>query len=448
MRSLNPFEELYYHKRGCNLHSCFVVGVTLNKPVERSTVQQVLIEVIKKNPILYQNIFKSESDNRLVVKAVTGKIQLNDVYEVIDATSLDEATANWIFKSIRFSYHSQTFLWKILALNGGQQLLYCFDHSLLDGMSTVIFWTDFMSVLNSVSSLQDLRLQDAVVYNGDGNVVLPAHPYDVWPSSWRYKLVRAVLPFYNTYLKPYVPEAWTRVDMFNFSDYSFPKGLFDDANNKRSDSKRISYRIEPDKLQSLSKQCREHGVSVTSWLAAKIMEAILKVERNHTTGSKISISIPINSRTQIAEKMPNYPKEALRMGLFLTCAVLSYNIGSKETEIWALASIFQKQLREARYSESGVYTCKVLELLDVEEYVGSYKKQRYPSSTFEVTNLGLQDFKTTERDLYYVVDAVFIQPQGLSNILNVAVVSTPIGGLHASICIPRDIAEVVTIEEY
>lgn len=71
--------------------------------------------------------------------------------------------------------------------------------------------------------------------------------------------------------------------------------------------------------------------------------------------------------------------------------------------------------------------------------------KKFPSSTFEMTNLGFQKFSSLESKKYFVVDAKFNEPQLVASIFTCAVISTPLGGLNCSVSYPKDISTELNV---
>ncbi|AAS51090.1 ACL138Cp [Eremothecium gossypii ATCC 10895] len=441
MRRVTPFEEFYYRKNTEGLYSCFFVGVTLNVPLDRAKLEIALRKVVNNYPQLYSNVFYDDMSGDLCLRPLSEKIYIGDVLGLAESDKLDEDASNWIFKNINFKYHCQCPLWKIVSMQAGQQLLFCFDHLILDGMSGALFWEDVLRELNSDDHSPAQADQDGVLYFGDGIDAMPAHPYSMWPSSLAWKILRIVLFIWHIYLQPYIPTLGNSHSCFQFKRYTFPECLYDNSRRIRNTNRHFSLRIAPDQLKQQVKWCREHNTSLTAWFAA-IITLWLKnfTKKSSTTGSVVKVEVPFNTRQQLSRAIPTYPKSALRLGLFVKGSTLQYNVDNGDEGVWKIASEFSKDLGRNRDTEVGIQKCKLLELVDVKNFVISLSQLKYPPSTFEITNLGFQAFGTSTSDTYYVTDAVFRGGQTLSNAFTCYIISTPLGGCHISLSLPPEVA--------
>ncbi|AGO13473.1 AaceriACL138Cp [[Ashbya] aceris (nom. inval.)] len=447
MRRVTPFEEFYYRKNSEGLYSCFFVGVTLNVPLERAKLEVALRKVVNKYPQLYSNVFQDELSGELCIKPLSEKIYIGDVLGLAESDKLDEDAANWIFKNITFKYHCQRPLWKVVSMQAGQQLLFCFDHVLLDGMSGVLFWEDVLRELNCDDNSPVVPDQHGVLYRGENVEGMPAHAYSQWPSSLAWKLLRLVLFIWHIYLQPYIPALGSSHSCFQFKSYTFPDSLYDNARRIRNTNRHFSLRIGSDQLKQQIKQCREHNTSLTAWFAA-IITLWLKnsTKTDMTTGSVVKIEVPFNTRQQVSRAIPTYPKSALRLGLFVKGCTLQHTVDKADETVWTIASAFSEKLARNRDTEVGIQKCKLLELVDVRDFVISLSQLKYPPSTFEITNLGFQAFGTSTSDPYHVTDAVFRGGQTLSNAFTCYIISTPRGGCHISLSLPPEVADVCELD--
>ncbi|AET38206.1 N-acetyltransferase Ecym_2483 [Eremothecium cymbalariae DBVPG len=452
MRVLNTLEEYFYYKKVHGFTTFFYVGVTFNKPVDRSSLCCVLKELIPKHPHLYRNIFTKDGSKKLV-RPLNVEIRLDDVLEETGFDSLDESAANSILKNSTFQYDQQRPLWKLISLKAGTQFLFCFDHAFFDGMSAVIFWNDFISALNSIKP-ENRRGMDLneVLYKAAADPEIRVHPFDLWPIPWVWSMKRAVTKIWTYYAGQSIPQCISlkgiisKREVFRFKHYIFPSGFFNSEGVLRNDNVQLSSRIPPDKMDAILVECRKHKVSFTSWFAAKLIQLLRELDPNESTGSIVKIMLPVDCRAEIAEKLPSYPADELKMGLFVKNASLHYDLDSPDiNEFWQIASSIHTQIVQGRLSDASIQSLKLLDFLDISQYVLEGPKSPPPSSTFEITNLGLHKFDgNVEEPEFYAVDAVFNEPQTLSAAFTCALISTPLGGLHASISVPKAISNSLT----
>lgn len=455
LRELSSVETFFYSRSNINLHSCFYVGVQLNIIPSKSQLIKALHLTISQFPLLHCNVSITDpitnTDVKPYINSINEPIGFDDVVIYQDWDILGEEENNYIFKTFNFPYHENKPLWKLLIIPKTKQILLLVDHLYADGMSTVNFWMAFIQSLNSDT---EITIDSDVVFHSEHEFQIPAHPYDKWPIPWLWKTKRFIV----SKLFNWNPQLIVAPDsnLLHFKNYTFPKSLLlhsdeEDSSKKfkvRNDNHQYLLNIPTDQLKQLLSVCKEHSVSLTSYIAALYCISITKVKKDCYDGSHIKIDVPMNTRATIIKTLDIPPKE-LQFGNYIAGIELLYDL-KENKDIWGIATEIQKQLLE--HSTTGISdlinNMKLLDVIDPEVLIRSKvtpvpNTTKYPGSTFEVTNLGNQDFnsKNDASAEFWVEDALFNEPQGISDIFTCSTISTPKGGLNFCISYPDDIKD-------
>lgn len=438
-RKLSSLERFFYDRSRLNLHSCFFLGLQLNQLPDKHQIAHALRSTIANHPKLHQNVAIDPEDNIPYIKNVD-TIKFDDVVEYVSWDGFDDNTICHIFQTYNFPYNIEKPLWKVLVYAKENRLLLLLDHALFDGMSAVIFWKSFMSSLSS-----DARDDFDLLYEltGDPMVQEDSHVYENWPTSWSSTLTKAIAGV----IFKFMPSVITSVgkDQLRFNGYSFPDSLLthkpdDDSSYEiRNNNRQLNLQVQPDHLNGILSACKSHQVSLTSFITALISVSLqLKIEDGDYSGSKIMIDIPMNTRGACADVL-DIPDTSVIMGNFVAGLNVEYNLGESE-ELWQIARTVQAALNKQTKTDilETVNKVRLLDVADTTEFIRQKVKATGPSGTFEVTNLGFQEFADVQSNHGYLVeDAVFNEPQGLSDIFTCCIISTPRGGLNCSISYPR-----------
>lgn len=444
MRQLSSFEEYFYQRRNLNLHSCFYLAITLNESPSRELLSHVITKVIPRYPQLYSNVFLQ--DEKPIIRPIESFIYFNDVVEYMQEEQLTEELINQIFRTVKFKYHDDVPIWKILALNGGRSLVLCLDHVFFDGLSGVKFLENIMEELNTIECFSNY--QD-IVYKCEGKELVPKHPYSNWPIPWKWKMFRLLAPLFvklDSYIGPWVANFTHDSSMLNFNRYEFPKGIFRDVvkrNEIRNDNCQLTFSIPAENLEQLLVKCKKHNVSLTSILISVFIASLKEVDPSMIHGSQVTVDVPVNTRNLIKSTM-NIDAKELEMGNFIMAGKVTYDI-TEDTDLLHTSKKIQDQIVKQKDDVDSIHTSKLLDVVNVEDYIASMANKKFPGSTFEMTNLGFQKFSSLESEKYFVVDAKFNEPQLVASIFTCAVISTPLGGLNCSVSYPKDISTELNV---
>ncbi|EDO17933.1 hypothetical protein Kpol_1010p49 [Vanderwaltozyma polyspora DSM 70294] len=455
LRKLSSLELYFYNRSKLNLHSCFYIGVTLNQLPTRTQIIHALRKSVAKYQQLRCNVMKAgDSEDDIYFNDIGNeKIYFADIVEYKNWDSVSESNINSIFQEYSFEYFTDKPVWKILVLENQNQLLMLLDHVLFDGMSGINFWNSFISSLPSIDSISEDANANELIFPFEEPsqiaVLGDNHPYENWPISttWHIKrtLLKHIFKWYPGKIMSHDPQ------LIKFNSYSYPSGLLD--NNSvpsksqytiKNNNKQYELRILPDELKFVLQYCRTKGFSLTSYLSSLFVNELRTVDSSYYNGSKIKIEIPMNTRS-ICEKELNLSPEQMELGNFITGLGLETEIDGEKISVEDLARSFQNSLKKQSQESitESMNTTKSLDVVNTKDFV-EYKINplddsdiSYPGATFEITNLGYQNF--VENAGFCVVDAVFGQPQGISDNFFCSIVSTKLGGLNCLISYPTSL---------
>ena len=447
---LSSLEEYFFYRSSWNLHSCFFTAIKLNKLPTEAQIGYALQKTINYFPPLYSNVQTKDdevsSDESLYMTPFKlESISFQNVVEYKDWDELNTDNINSIFKEYKFSYFKESSLWKLLIVPKITTLILAADHVLSDGIGTIKFWQYFLKNLGP--QIDNINSQ-ILFYPDPQNLPVNKyiHPYDLWPISKSWQLKRLVIP----YLAKYFPGLVTGLNsqFLQFNQYKFPYDLLD-----METSKPYNYKIKNSnihhilnipypQLRSVLEACKKRQVSLTSYIAAvfaMVMNSKINDECVNTNkGSKFKIDIPMNTRS-VCQNMLNVDASVLQMGNFVAGLGIEIN-RSELINIWQVAQFIQSNISKFTTTNINdtIQQVKLLDVVQIKDFILPKLYNQGPSGTFEVTNLGLQDF-THDNDEFIVEDIIFDEPQGISDIFTCSVVTTKKGGMNISISIPETI---------
>lgn len=444
MRQLSSLESYFYRRSKLNLHRSFICGVKLSEFPSDGELKFALKSTIEKFPHLAKNVFTV--NDKLVLKTIE-TIDFEDVIEHDSVCKeLNTEVFNSIFQRYKFEFENGKPLWKVLILEQCNYMIFIVDHALADGLSTVAFWKSVVAQLNSgevhgSSILFECSKEEA-------NDEEPLHPYDEWPISWTWSIKRGIVKA----LCKWKPDSVIKLDsaLLQFQGYQFPDDLLSDSNPNsyevKNDNIHWILKVEPDIMGRILRSCKSNKVSLTAYLVASILISLADSKLVNTNdGKKFNVSIPVNTRPACSKKFPNLNVD---FGNFI--GTMDYTIDRESilnrdindsNGIWSVCSQVQSFIKDQSQNkvDDMIQNAKLLEIMDPEKFIEYKLKNGAPSGTFEVTNLGFQTFNASSSDQYKVVDALFNEPQGISDIFTCAVVSTELGGLTCCISAPKNI---------
>lgn len=447
---LSSLEEYFFYRSNWNLHACFYTAIKLNKLPTQSQIGYALQKTINHFSPLYSNVQikddRVSSDKPLYMTPFKFEsIRFEDVVDYKDWDELNTDNINSIFKEYNFSYFKESPLWKLLIVPKITTLILAADHVLSDGIGTVKFWQYFTKNLGPQMDNIDNRL---LFHTDSQSVPIKeyVHPYDLWPVSKAWKLRRLII----SYLVKYFPNLVTGLNsqLLQFNQYQFPDDLLDiDL------SKPFNYKIKNSnihhilnvpysKLKSILEDCKKNQVSLTSYIAAVfaiVLNSNINDENVNTNkGSKFKIDIPMDTRN-VCQNMLNVDPSVLQMGNFVAGLEIEIN-RSELINIWQVAQFIQSNI--SKFTKTNIndtiQQVKLLDVVQIKDFILHKLHNQGPGGTFEITNLGLQNFPHNDNG-FIVEDMIFDEPQGIFDIFTSSVVTTEKGGMNISISIPETI---------
>ncbi|CAR28330.1 hypothetical protein ZYGR_0R00650 [Zygosaccharomyces rouxii] len=444
-RKLSSLERYFYTRSIINLHSCFYVGIQLNQLPSRTQIQHALKSTIDTFIQLRCNVGIDEEDGKPYLKIIDQSLELKDVVEFVDWAKFDEDKMNYVFQNYAFPYHTEKPLWKVLVIPNERKLVLLMSHVLFDGMAGVIILQEFLKNLNQ--SMNAIENTISTVYE-PGEIqsfTSNHHPYEDWPIGWKAKLLQFLFAQYLKWKPINADMVGPKSEDFKFNSYFLPHGLLE----KRSDSTGGLYQVRcdnlqrnihltPEELEKVLQLCKDHRVSFSSLLTALFARSLAKFsDPTSYTGSQMKICLPMNTRSACNKYLQNddYTKQ---LGNFVAATTLIANTNDNKP-LWELAEAFQKTIVQKVQNgiPDAIGECRLLDVIDMQEFFKAKIAATKPSDTFEVSNLGFQPFNDVEGP-FKVTDAFFNQPQGISANFFCSVISTG-GGLNCHLTIPRDL---------
>lgn len=444
VRKLSSLERYFYLRSILQIHSCFYVCVQLNQLPSRAQLQEATKRTIAKFNELHCNVAIDNKDGEPFFQLIERSLQFDDVVEYVSWDEFDPVRINEVFQNYVFSYNTQKPLWKILIIPNERKLVLLMSHVIFDGMSGVIIWKDLLENLNQCSASIKTDSDKVFVPLEGQHFDSDHHPYGDFPISWKGSITKFLLGQYFKW-RPISPNSFgPSPDQFQYANYSFPDGLLRQRKDSiaglyqiRNDNLQWNLHLDPQAVQKILRLCRKHEVSLTSMLAALVTFSIIECKADQSyTGSNLTIEVPINTRSA-CNKMLKNKQYADKLGNFVASLTLRHNIDDK-ISLWQLAKKLHSSLRESQDGvHSGIERCKLLDVVDVQQFLEAKVAASNPGSTFEVSNLGYHAFNESQGP-FEVENAYFNQPQGISSIFFCSVISTK-GGLNCNITYPKDL---------
>lgn len=169
-RSLGSFETLFdvfSDERGGTGNICVALSLTSKQSLSHQHVRDSLMLLAKRQPVLRATRITSENGDRY--------FEINEISEVVtklDITCSDVKSLDW--KDVWFEYTAKQFgsnlLWRVVILQEEfipdtqdyvNTLMFCFKHSIIDGVSSVKLCKQFLHNMNELAN--DARVDKEVL---------------------------------------------------------------------------------------------------------------------------------------------------------------------------------------------------------------------------------------------------------------------------------------------
>lgn len=448
---LSAIEDYFFHRSKLNLHSCFYVGIKLNELPDKRHLVTALKYTVAQHERLACNVLYDELKREGFLQSIVEPLKFSDLVEYYhNWDQLGEAEINHIFQMYSFPYNEQNPLWKILIIPNQNQMLLLTDHVLMDGISAVHVWETFMEGLRKQQPVEIDETIYSPLLSSSHEEILSAPLYGNWPIPWNWHIVRQLASRLYYWLPQTVVS--NNKNLIQFANYSFPKDLLDNepANEchvykvKNTNHQR-EFQLSPTRLKNVLQECKVNNTSLTSFLSALMCISFEKIAAHDYTGSYLKIELPMNIRNSSEQVLSTPLNDKLAVGNYIAAIELNHKL-HQNREIWDIASQIQKTIKSSSKDKiiDKVNEVKLLEVVSSQQYlIDKISLNNGPSSTFEVTNLGFQTFKSgCNTSLpFHIIDARFNEPQGISSIFTLSVISTPASGLHCCISYPNTLAK-------
>lgn len=448
---LSAIEKYFFQRSQLNLHSCFYVGIKLNELPEKGQIITALKSTVAKHERLTFNLIYDKLNNEHYLQNAAEPFVFGDVVAYHhDWDHLKETEINHIFQEHNFPYSEHKPLWKILIIPSQNQMLLMTDHVLMDGMSAVHVWETFMEGLQKQGPVGVDETIYSPLSGSSADQIISIPPYENWPIPWKWHIVRQLA----SRLYYWFPQAivTNNKNLIQFTNYSFPKDLLDakptEENNLykvKNTNRQWEFQLLPAHLESVIQECRTNNTSLTSLLGALVCSSFEKTARGDYNGEFLKIELPMNTRNSCKEVLQLQSDDELAIGNFIANIEFRHEL-HQDLGIWHIASQIQDVIKTSSKDKitDKVNEIKLLEVVSPQKFIeDKVNLNDGPSSTFEVTNLGFQAFKNAcDTNLpFHIVNATFNEPQGISAIITLSVISTPAGGLNCCISYPNTLAK-------
>lgn len=444
MKQLSALDSYFYERSKMNLHHGFICGVKLNKLPTREELTFSLNATIVEFPHLSKNAFPI--GNKVYLKDVDF-MKFDHVVEYNNHwKQLDTEVFNTIFQDYKFHYAQEEPLWKVIILEQCNYMILMVDHVLADGISTALFWKFLITQLNTGKVSEELTLFEHK--EDEASIIEPLHPYDQWPTSWTWTIKRGIVKALYRFKRDSI--ITLDPELFQFNNYKYPNDLLSNSNLEKFEVKNDNIHwilnVKPQILEKILQDCKSRKVSLTAYLVATILTSLTDNKLENTNdGKKFNVTIPLNTRPTCITKYPNLNMEFGNFVGGMDFGISRDSILNRDKTdsngIWSICSKVQDFIVDQTQHrvDDIIHNAKLLEIMDSKEFIQYKINNGAPAGTFEVTNLGFQKFNNSKNDIYQVVDAIFNEPQGISDIFTCAVISTEIGGLNCCISAPKNV---------
>lgn len=439
VRKLGGLEKFFFQRSDLNLHSCFSVGVKLNQLPSKEVLSVALSNVIQSHYQLHCNCFEEEGE--LVIKPID-KIAFDDVVEYQSWDQYEEEEINFILKNYNFKYRVQKPIWKIIVVPKTNCIILALDHLVSDGMSTVLFFKELLKQLSSIDSNSVDKIKDILYeYDPTFDIKEKCHPYEDLPIPFSWKIKRPIVKTLFS-LSPTTVVSQDN-SLIHFKDYKLPDDFLDPTNEGdepyyiRNNHRQVKIKLTPEQLNSWRLKCKEHNVTITAYLISVFYKALGQIDKTAYEGEAVKIEVPMNTRQRLGSDRDF--KESF--GAFVAGLEFKESLDF-DRDVWDMAKEVTNIIQQKANDEimELINEVRLLELVDTRKFMKlKMDNARNPYSTFEVTNIGFQDFGVTNADKYQVEDAFFNEPQLFGHIMTYSAISTPKGGLTCYLAYPRNL---------
>lgn len=428
MRLLSALENFFWQRSKNDYHPGFIVSVLLNKPIPDDVLAEAIRLTGEDFPVLFQQIEETNSDSLPVIVPIRKTLVTEDVIRHVD-----DDECNHLFQNYKMKATDDQCSWVVFVKENRLSLMA--DHTLFDGMSSY-------NVLNSIIKYANkgVRSTNGLIYNANAPLLPPQHPYDELETNMMGNIKAKIAPFWIQYVSPLVSKVLPTQN-FNFPEFDLQKHLYDEAGKLKQDNCYYSWNIPPKDLKTVLQSCRDHNVTLSVWICARVTEQLSKAS-DSTAGNLINIQIPMNMRPYLMGVL-HKSSNSIAVGNYVSVSACTVDISKDELEQWSLAQNIQEQLEKSKSDPAAaIEYIKLLKQVNVAKFLKSKYAATIPETAFELSNLGVLD-PSSANDEYQLLNAQFHQPKFVSSILCCSSISTRLGGLTVNISYPPTLDKVL-----
>ena len=325
---LSAIEGYFFHRSKLNLHSCFYVGVKLNKLPDTRHLITALKYTLTQHERLTCNVFYDESENEYFLQNIDKPFKFGDIVEYHhNWNHLTEVEINYIFQNYNFSYSEHKPLWKLLIIPNQNQMLLLTDHVLMDGISAVHVWETFMEGLQEQQLRENETVYSPVLSPLNEEFIL-APVYGDWPIPWNWHVIRQLASRLYYWFPQIIVS--NNKSLIQFANYTFPKDLLEDNPINESHTYKVKntnchweFQLSPAHLKTILQECKIHNTSLTSLLGALVCKSFEETAVHDYTGSFLKIELPMNTRSSCKQILKLPSNDELAVGNLIAAIELS-----------------------------------------------------------------------------------------------------------------------------
>ena len=392
--------EIYSIRRNQLRYSTVIlVSATYTIPLTNEVLYPAVKRLINSEPLLAVNVFNCESESP-VIRRLTS-IDLNQVTFHHNNLSLEDFS-NKVLKNTALPYQDEKMpLWRLHVLNNDRELVFMFDHAVLDGNAGALFHKKLLTSLN-----EELGPVTSPIINMDKPVAVPKcldQLLDIRPAYWyMFKIVLMILK--NMIIAP--------------NSFGGPNPILPAENAKQPllSTSSLYFSLDSAELEPLLKIARNNGITLTALFYAAFTKAIINAKLVADKDIPLHFSCPVNARKYVR----NYKDIDNVLGNMVfqySHAVTDY----RRASLLALAKDFKSGLILTLNSPTLKYNIGMLNKINVKKFLeGLGNRPRHYIG--EISNLGSIDLN--EGSYKVKIERLsFTQPitvPGSAYILNIA----------------------------
>lgn len=399
------------------MSSVIMVSATYTTKIDKAWLYGALSELVSNETMLCTNVF--EADSSAPYHRVLEQIDLDKiVFFRPDVKSFQEMN-DILIPAVKLDYQDETMpLWRMYVIGkDAKELVWVYDHSIVDGSSGVLFHEKLLKCLNNKDNLNLSKTNNIAKCTNINIAPKFEDAIDIRPS-WsflaRYKLNswKSMLSLDN--------KAWVGTPV------SVPMS-----------SRTECFELEPDLSKKLIKYCRNGQFTLTALLYAVLNKTMaeLWVDPSENKYNHFVFTCPVNARRYI-KSQPMHD----RLGNYVFQYNEDFLLSDRDLPIETLATRFSKSLKEATDQDPPGdmrYNIGLFNYKDLKQYLLFEQEDKTRGDTGEISNLGAFEFEQGE----YVGIEKLNFTQGVSSVgayVTMNVVGVKYGTINGSLSVACD----------